>query len=245
MLALAHDDITESLAAIGGRIVEGFGKPKGILAVSAHYYRRGTLVQTEQSPRQIYDMYGFPEELYQVKYPVEGSPELGNRVLATEELGAREDNTWGIDHGVWTPLVHMFPKADIPIVELSVNANLDARASYEAGRLLAPLRDEGYLVTGSGNVVHNLRETEWENPGGSKPAERFNAFIVDQVQKRNDDAVLNFQTHADAAYAVPTPDHFLPLPYVLGASQGEAPLVFNNRCNLGSMAMTGFAFGLE
>jgi 4,5-DOPA dioxygenase extradiol len=244
MLALQHDSVTEGLAQMGERIVAEFGKPRAILAVSAHWFTRGTFVQTTATPRQIYDMYGFPEELYEVKYPVAGSPELGKRVqeLLCDRVSANDD--WGIDHGVWTPLVHMFPQADVPIVEFSVNKNLDAAASYELGRALAPLRDEGYLVLGSGNTVHNLGAVLWDSEQGTPQTDAFDDAVIKAVEARDDATALAYEKLPYARYAVPTPDHYLPLAYILGAAEGETPVVFNRVRTLGSIAMTGFAFGL-
>lgn len=244
MLALEHNEVTQGLADMGKRIIEEFGMPKAMLAVSAHWFTVGTRVQTTEKPEQVNDMYGFPEELYELTYPVDGCPELGHAVLDIEGIDAIEDNSWGIDHGVWTPLYHMFPKANIPIVELSVNRQLTARQSYEIGTRLARLRDQGYIVLGSGNVVHNLRAAQWNNPTGISEAVAFNDAIRQAVEARDDEVVIDYEQLPNAAYAVPTPDHFLPLLYILGASQGEKPVVFNNVCNLGSMAMTGFVFGM-
>lgn len=245
MLALADDELTHGLADMGNRVISTFGKPKAILAVSAHWYTPGIRVQTADKPRQVYDMYGFPDELYQVTYPVDGCPELGKRVLAIEGLGTQEDNRWGIDHGVWTLLVHMFPKADIPVVEYSIDRRADARAAYEQGQKLACLRDEGYLILGSGNVVHNLGAVEWDNPHGTPEADAFDAAIRQAVEARDDETVLDWAKIPHAQYAAPTPDHFMPLPVILGASVGERPVVFNGVRNLGSMSMTSYAFGLE
>ena len=242
MLALDDDKVTDGLKAIGKKVIAEFGKPKAILMLSAHWYKAGNLVQKAEHPQQVFDMYGFPKPLYEVEYKPKGCAELSDAVLSIEGLNAKVDNSWGIDHGTWTPLVHMFPGATIPIVQLSVNGAVGAQGCYEIGKLLAPLREQGYLIMGSGNVVHNLRRVEWGSNKGSKETVYFNDFIVDAVERRDDNAVINYTSNAYARYAAPTPDHFLPLLYILGASEGEKPLVFNNVCNLGSIAMTSFAF---
>lgn len=244
MLALEDTEVTRGLRKVGDSILAGFGKPKAILAVSAHWYTHGTYVQSTADPKQINDMYGFPKELYEFKYPVKGDPELSKRV--TELLGSRVavNDSWGIDHGTWTVLCHMFPDASIPVVQLSVDADLSANEIYKIGQDLAPLREEGYLIFASGNVVHNLRRVEWDNPGGTKQTLTFNDAIIRDVTDRNDTAVINYSGYDYSTYAVPTPEHFLPLLYMLGAAEGEKPTVFNNHCELGSIAMTGFAFGL-
>ncbi|MDD6570379.1 MAG: class III extradiol ring-cleavage dioxygenase, partial [Acidaminococcus sp.] len=137
---------------------------------------------------------------------------------------------------------HMNPKADIPVVQLSVDGYIPYAEDYEIGRKHAAQRAEGYLIVGSGNVVHNLRAVEWENKGGSPATLRFNDYITEAVLKGETDKVIGFSSHPDAAYAVPTPDHYLPLLVCLGAAEGDKATVFNKVCNLGSMAMTGFVW---
>lgn len=244
MIALDHNELTDTYHRLGKRILEEFGKPRAILMVSAHWYTHGTLVQSAAKPRQVYDMYGFPPELYALKYEPTGLAALTREVTDLLGNGVEVDDNWGIDHGTWSILVHIFPEADIPVVQLSVNGDIAACQSYELGQKLASLREKGYLIMGSGNVVHNLRRVEWENEHGNPAADRFDAAIKAAIEARDDEAVIDFHRYPDADYAVPTPDHFLPLLYVLGASQGESPYIFNNIRNLGSMALTGYAFGL-
>lgn len=242
MIALERNEITEGMASVGRDIIETWGKPKAILAISAHWFTDGTYIQSAGTPKQVYDMYGFPQELYEVKYPVSGHAALTDQVrsLLGDLVSVNDD--WGIDHGTWTVLVHMFPDADIPVVQLSVNKKLSPAESYETGRKLADLRDQGYLIFGSGNVVHNLRRVEWDNAGGTPMTTAFNRVITEAVEQRDDQTVINYRSLPDAAYAVPTPDHFLPLLYCLGAAGTDSARVFNNVCNLGSMAMTGYVF---
>ena len=153
MIALEQNDITEGMKKIGKKVISEYGKPKAILAVSAHWYTRGTFTQSTKDPSQIYDMYGFPRELYQVKYPVHGDQALTDRIKGLLGNQVSIDDSWGIDHGTWTVLVHMFPKADIPVVQLSVDGTLTSEECFEIGKKLAPLREEGYLIFGSGNIV--------------------------------------------------------------------------------------------
>lgn len=243
MIALRDDEITRTLAAVGRQFLTTFGKPQAILAISAHWYTvQGTLIQTSASPPQINDMFGFPRELYEVRYPAKGSPELAARVQQILGAQVSVDNDWGIDHGIWTIFVHMFPAADIPIVELSIDRNITPAGAFETGKKLSALRDEGYLIFGSGNVVHNLREVDWNNPNGTDKTLNFNQKIIDAVTAGDAEKIISYEKIPDAAYAVPTPEHFLPLIYCLGAAQGDNAMVFNNVCNLGSMAMTGFTF---
>ena len=244
MIALDHNELTDTYNRLGKRILEEFGKPKAILMISAHWYTHGTLVQSAAKPRQVYDMYGFPPELYELKYEPTGCADLTRDV--TDLLGAdvEIDDSWGIDHGAWSILVHIFPKADIPVVQLSVNGDITEHAAYKLGQKLASLREKGYLIMGSGNVVHNLRRVEWENEHGNPAAARFADAIKAAIEQRDDEAVIDYHRHPDADYAVPPLDPFLPLLYILGASEGETPYIFNNIRNLGSMALTGYAFGL-
>lgn len=244
MLALDDTEVTCGLRAVGQRIEDEFGKPRAILAVSAHWYTRGSFVQSTAAPEQIYDMYGFPKALYDFKYPVAGSPELGERVTRLLGDRVRVNDDWGIDHGTWTVLAHVFPQADVPVVQLSVDGTRATRELYEIGRALAPLRDEGYLVFGSGNVVHNLGRVDWSNAGGSAATNAFNALVTEKVLARDDEAILDYASLPNAAYAAPTPEHFLPLIYMLGAADGERPEVFNDHSELAAISMTGYAFGL-
>lgn len=240
MLALDDNKLTQTLSRLGQQILNNYGRPKAILMISAHWYTNCTLIQRTDSPQQIYDMYGFPKALYEVKYPVSGCVMLSDAVLAIKGLGVEVDNTWGIDHGTWTPLVHVFPDADIPVVQLSVNDALTPRQCYEIGQRLAPLRSQGYLIMGSGNVVHNLRRVNWGSRQGSPEAVAFNRYITEAVERRDDAAVIGYSNHPDARYAVPTADHFLPLLYVLGSNDGRHVTIFNNQLELDAMAMTGY-----
>lgn len=230
------------LDTLGQDFTARFGKPKAILALSAHWFTRGTFVQTAETPRQIYDMYGFPKELYEFSYPAKGDPALAARVMDCLGNIVSVNNDWGIDHGSWTVLCHVFPKADVPVVQLSIDSLADPKELYALGEKLAPLRSEGYLILGSGNIVHNLRLVE-DVPYGSKETEAFNKHVIDLVKERKDAALISYENLPYASYAVPTPDHYLPLLYMLGAAKGEAPVIFNNHCEMASLAMTGFAFG--
>jgi len=169
-----------------------------------------------------------------------GDPQTARRIH--DLTGAVMTEDWGIDHGVWTLFVHMFPDASLPVVPLSVDGTLSPHDQYAFGEKLAALREEGIVVAGSGNIVHNLMQTDWNNPHGSKEADEFDAFITEKVQERDDEAVLAYRDHPLASYAAPTPDHFLPLLYLLGASKGETPEVFNHIRNLGSISMTSYLF---
>ena len=244
MIALKINEMTETLKKIGKNIIEKHGEPKAILCISAHWYTKDTFIQSTEIPNQVYDMFGFPNELYEVKYPVKGSKELTKDVEKILGNEVKINDDWGIDHGTWTVFVHMFPEAKIPVVQLSVDANLSANKAYKLGEKLAKLREKGYLIVGSGNIVHNLRKIEGDNPKGSHEADNFDKYILDSISKREDIKVINYQENEYSNYAVPTPDHFMPILYILGASQGEKPYIFNEIRELGSLSMTSYAFGL-
>jgi len=244
MIALKINEMTETLKKIGKNIIEKHGEPKAILCISAHWYTKDTFIQSTEIPNQVYDMFGFPNELYEVKYPVKGSKELTKDVEKILGNEVKINDDWGIDHGTWTVFVHMFPEAKIPVVQLSVNANLNTEKTYKLGEKLAKLREKGYLIVGSGNIVHNLRKIEWDNPKGSQEADKFDRYILDNIIKREDEKVIKYEEHEYSNYAVPTPDHFMPILYILGASQGEKPYIFNEVRELGSLSMTSYVFGL-
>ena len=244
MIALKINEMTETLKKIGKDIIEKHGEPKAILCISAHWYTKDTFIQSTEIPNQIYDMFGFPNELYEVKYPVKGSKELTKDVEKILGNEVKINDDWGIDHGTWTVFVHMFPEAKIPVVQLSVNANLNTEKTYKLGEKLAKLREKGYLIVGSGNIVHNLRKIEWNNSKGTQEADKFDRYILDNISKREDEKVIKYEEHEYSNYAVPTPDHFMPILYILGASQGEKPYIFNEMRELGSLSMTSYAFGL-
>ena len=244
MIALKINEMTETLKKVGKDIIEKYGEPKAILCISAHWYTKDTFIQSTEIPNQIYDMFGFPNELYEVKYLVKGSEELTKEVEKILGNTLKINNDWGIDHGTWTVFVHMFPEAKIPVVQLSVNANLNAEKTYKLGEKLAKLREKGYLIVGSGNIVHNLRKIEWDNPKGSREADKFDRYILDNISKREDEKVIKYEEHEYSNYAVPTPDHFMPILYILGASQGEKPYIFNEMRELSSLSMTSYVFGL-
>ena len=242
MMALEHTEITNTFKTIGQKIIKEYGTPKAILAISAHWYADGTYIQSEENPKQIYDMYGFPQELYEVVYPAKGDSNLTEKVQLLLGNSVSINDTWGIDHGMWTVLVHMFPDASIPVVQLSINKYLSPKEMYQLGTKLQILRNEGYLIMGSGNIVHNLRLLEWDNLSGTSATIEFDQYISKAVLENDVDTVVNYTTHPHASYAVPTPDHYLPLIYIMGASEGAKPTVFNQSYNSGSLSMTGFIF---
>jgi 4,5-DOPA dioxygenase extradiol len=202
---------------------EDFPNPKAILCVSAHWYIRGTKVTAMAKPRTIHDFGGFPKELNEYQYPAMGSFELADRTKKLlAPLDVELDRTWGLDHGTWAVLCHTYPEADIPIVQLSVDGSKPASFHYDLGRRLAQLRDEGYLVVGSGNVVHNLGTIRFYPD--AEPfdwAVNFNEEAKAMIAGRRHSEMVNYQAlGAQAKVSIPTPDHYLPLLYILGI-QGE------------------------
>lgn len=225
-------------------ITKRFDTPKAILAVSAHWYTAGHRVNDEDSPNMIYDMYGFPQELYQLKYPAKGAPNAAGEIkklLAGEVI---TDNGWGIDHGTWSVLVHMYPNADIPVVSLSVDLTGTPKKLFDIGSKLKQLRDDNILILGSGNIVHNLRNVNWNMQNGYDYAYEFDGYIKQNILKGDYDAVQNYHNAGDCAKkAFPTLEHFYPLYYVLGASgKSDDITVFNEGCLLGSISMTSYMF---
>ena len=226
MNALLKNDWTDAWAAIG-RTNE---TPRAILCVSAHWYLPATLVTAMTAPRTIHDFGGFPRELFQVQYPAPGDPELAQQVrelLKPIDVGL--DQSWGLDHGTWSVLCHVFPKAEVPIVQLSIDENQPPQFHFDLGRRLRPLRDEGILICGSGNLVHNLHTYAW---GRHKLepydwAVSFEATARELMQKGNFEPLINYDTLGrDALLSIPTPDHYLPLLYVLGAARANDTISF-------------------
>lgn len=220
-------------------------RPDVILSVSAHWFTKGTRVSDTEDPKMIYDMYGFPEELYKVVYKAKGAPFFAN--LARDTIKSREvtvDNSWGTDHGTWSVLCRMYPEADIPVFQLSVDRLAAPGEHYAIGRALRSLRDRGVMVLGSGNVVHNLARIQWGMDGGYPWAAEFDAYIKENILNRKDDNVMGYQKAGPAAaMAFTALDHFAPLLYVLGASEEEERVtVLNDACVLGSLSMTSYLF---
>lgn len=243
MIAIESNERTKTFKEIGEIITQKYSKPKAILSISAHWYTKGNRTQSEMNPKQIYDMYGFPKELYDVKYEPSGNEELTKRI---EELLKDEvviDDTWGIDHGSWSVYVHMFPKCDIPIVQLSVDGYGTEEDAFKVGEKLKVLRDEGFLIIGSGNIVHNLMMADWENKGGTKMSDAFDLYIKEAILNKEYEKVINHREHEFSKYAVPRLDHYLPLLYVLGASDNDDARVFNEGRELGSISNTSYIFG--
>lgn len=230
MNALSHNAYTEAWRAIGAQFSTHIPKPKAILMISAHWYQPGVALTAMEKPPTIHDFGGFPRELFEVQYPAPGDPALAERIVRLlQPLDVRLDEKWGLDHGTWSVLMHVFPAADIPVVQLSLDLSQSAHAHYALARRLTPLRDEGVLILGSGNLVHNLRTYAW-GKHSVEPydwALRFENEVRALLLAGKHGPLLDYENHEtlrqDARLAVPTPEHYLPLLYVIAQQQdGEA-----------------------
>jgi 4,5-DOPA dioxygenase extradiol len=232
-------------ADIWARIGRDTPRPKAILAISAHWYTRGIGVTAMEQPKTIHDFGGFPQALFDMQYPAPGSPALAARVrdLLTP-LPVAMDQDWGLDHGTWSVLAHVYPEADIPVVQLSIDGTRPAQFHYDLGKRLAPLRDEGVLIFGSGNVVHNLGVMRRNGMAPYPWAERFNTFARNALTERNDQALVDYALQgADAQQSIPTPEHYLPLLYVLGAGVGDQVVIEDDGLEMASISMLSASFG--
>jgi 4,5-DOPA dioxygenase extradiol len=240
MNAIEDNEFSRGWSAIGKELPT----PRAILCISAHWETKGTFVTAAEKPQTIHDFFGFPDELFAVQYPAAGSPELAKQTKEIIRKAAVEPDTkWGLDHGCWSVVKHMYPNADVPIIELSIDYTKPAGWHYELANDLATLREKGILIIGSGNMVHNLRVVDWENPDGAydwaaESNERFKKFIADNDHER----LIHYDGLGKAAaLAIPTPEHFLPMLYVLGLRKKQEEVrFFNDKLLMGSISMTSF-----
>lgn len=230
---------------------QGFGasapKPRAVLVISAHWYITYTAVTAMARPRTIHDFFGFPQALFDVQYPAPGDPELAGEIaeLVKPTHAGLDRDSWGLDHGTWSVLLHAFPQADVPVLQLSINATRPPQWHIELGERLAPLRERGVLIVGSGNVVHNLRAMDWSRAELAFDwARAFGDAATELLTTRPGD-VLALQDHPDYARAVPTPDHFIPLLYLAGLarSAGEPLSALVEGHAFGSISMA--CYGLQ
>lgn len=244
MNAVLNNSYTEAWRLIGKRTP----KPKAILAISAHWFVPGTGVTISTAPKTIHDFGGFPQELCQVQYPAPGDPDLARRVQRMlAPLPINLDNSWGLDHGTWSVLRHVYPSADIPVVQLSLDEAQPASFHFEIGRRLAPLRDEGILIVGSGNLVHNLEAYAW---GRHKPdpydwAIRFEKEAREMMVAGEYKLLVEYERLGkEALLSIPTPEHYLPMLYVLATrQQGEIITFPTEGVDGGSISMLSVQVG--
>ena len=249
MNTLDNNHSTQTWARVGRE----YPRPKAILCISAHWFTRGTGVTAMERPQTIHDFGGFPQALFDFQYPAPGSPALAARVRdLLAPLPVALDQEWGLDHGTWSVLAHVYPGADIPVVQLSMDGTQPPQFHYDLGKRLAPLRDEGVLIFASGNVIHNLglmrrhansRDSSHRDSSHDW-ARRFNDYARTALQTRDDQALIDFASQgADARLSIPTPEHYLPLLYVIGASAGEALVIENDGFEMEAISMLSVGTG--
>jgi len=240
--ALQTNPFTEAWSKFGREVP----RPKAILAISAHWYIGATAATAMPKPPTVHDFYGFPQQMYDISYDAPGAPEL---VDTLQELVAPvwvqpDTQAWGLDHGTWTVLRHMFPAADVPVVQFSIPGRQPAAYPLELGKRLSPLRDQGVLVMGSGNIVHNLRMMDRSLQGvGPEWASRYDAMVQRYVADGDEQALVEYERHPDADLAVPTPDHYLPLLYAVGLRRNDEQCeTIVDGLDLGCVSMTSMQF---
>jgi 4,5-DOPA dioxygenase extradiol len=245
MNAIADNAYTRTLNALGKRLP----RPKAVLCVSAHWMTEGTWVTAMPKPKTIHDFYGFPEELFAVQYPAPGSPETAEFISGN--CGDAKINLdremWGLDHGTWSVLRHLYPAADIPVLQMSLHMEKPASYHFELGRKMRGLRDHGILIVGSGNVVHNLRRIQWDPKAPPFPwAVQFDGWLKERLEKREFEPAIEpiAAIGEPAQMSIPTWEHYFPMHYVLGASTPEEALRFEYEgLENGSISMRSFSFG--
>ncbi len=246
MNAIEENEFVQGFRACGKKLTT----PKAILCISAHWETRGTWVTAMNHPRTIHDFGGFPKELYEVQYPAPGSPELAaetKELIHTTEIEL--DHQWGMDHGAWSVLKHLYPKADVPVIQMSLDFTKPAPYHYDLAKELAPLRERGILIVGSGNLVHNLGKVAWDKLNGApyaydwatEASERMKNLILDGDFQ----SLVQYDKQGTAfKLAIPTPEHFLPLLYILSLKDTQDPTVFFNDVPVGgSLSMTSVKLG--
>ena len=254
LLFLGHGN---PMNAIGeNEFVEGFReitktipKPNAIVCISAHWETDGTYVTAMKYPATIHDFGGFPKALFDVQYPAPGNPELAKKIRALSHEQIQLDLTWGLDHGTWSVLKHIYPEVDVPIVQISLDYNKSAQQHYETIKTLASLRHEGILIVGSGNLVHNLQLMAWEKLNEDTYAydwaEATNKLIKEEILAKNHEQLMNHPTDGSPfKVSIPTPEHYLPLLYVLALQEENEPIqFFNDKIIGGSLSMTSLKIG--
>lgn len=240
MNAIEKNRFSESWKNLGNYL----RKPKVIIGISAHWYSDSFNISYLDKNLQIFDMYGFPEELYKVRYAPNGSLEYAEKINKLFDNKLIVDNTWGIDHGIWTVLVNMYPQANIPVVMMSVNVKSSPREQFEIGIKLKPMRDEGALILASGNIVHNLRILDWEKEDGYDWAYSFDNYIKQNILNKNYENIINYDKSLEYSKKVfATTEHFYPLLAALGSSDiDDSITVFNDSLVSGSISMTSYLF---
>lgn len=241
MNAIEHNAFTESLSELSGRLP----RPKAVCVVSAHWVTSGSQVLASDHPKTIHDFYGFPKPLYEVQYPAPGAPVEAEKLARNPEIAP--DDKWGLDHGSWSVLRHLYPKADVPAFQLSLDERRSFKEHLELGREIESLRERGVLILGSGNIVHNLRRIDWNNPSGAYDwAVEFDARVKDAVEARNAEALAAPEKWGEGllATAHPTVEHYLPLLYCMGSTDDRDAISYPYEgFDFGSISMRMILFG--
>jgi 4,5-DOPA dioxygenase extradiol len=241
---ILNNIFTKSLSELSKKIP----RPKGIVVVSAHWPTRGTFVTTSENPEQIYDFYGFPQELYEVKYSPKGYPKLADEIISLgKDIPVKADDNRGIDHGAWTILKHIYPDQSIPVIQLSIDFNKSEEENYKIGKVLRSLREKEILIIGSGNIVHNLGMINFNLPNeGFDWAIRFDSFAKEALLKNNLNDLFNYKEimKKDGALSVPTNDHYLPMFYVEAIKNKDDKLTWiYEGFDYGSISMCSYIIG--
>jgi len=246
MYAIEENEFVQSWRNLG----EELPVPKAIIAISAHWQTRGTQVTAMQNPPTIHDFGGFPQELYQIQYPAPGNPDLAKEAIrsitGTQVLA---DEKWGLDHGTWSVIRRMYPKADIPIIQMSLDYHKSPKEHYELARELSAFRDKGVMIVGSGNIVHNLRQVAWDKTDdeeyGFDWAIEANELVKRLIAENNHRSLIDYKSLGKAMQmAVPTLDHYLPLLYALALKRDDEEVsLFNDKAVMGSLTMTSVKIG--
>jgi 4,5-DOPA dioxygenase extradiol len=245
MNAIQKNDFTENLMKLGQEI----DKPISILCISAHWMTEGTWVTNMKHPKTIHDFYGFPQELFDVQYPALGCPELASQIknAVTKQKIILDDEMWGLDHGAWSILRHIYPNADVPVVQLSLYLSKPSSDHFNIGTELRKLREQGVLIVGSGNIVHNLQQIQWDTHAKTYDwALEFDLWFKQKLENREFNALIQeFNQTSAGKLSVPTVEHYLPLLYILGASDEKDQLTWiHEEMQNASISMRSFAFGI-
>lgn len=241
MNAIAENNFTKKL----NKLAQEIPIPKAILIISAHWETKGSWLTGMEKPKTIHDFYGFPKSLYEVQYPAPGSPELVSKIqreIKTPSIH-NDQNQWGLDHGTWSVLRHIYPNANIPIVQLSIDKTKPFEYHYELGQQISFLREQGVLIMGSGNIVHNLKKISWQEDAPIHGwALEFDQWVKKRAQERDFESLVKKATNTKAGQlSIPTPEHYLPLLYVLGAGGKDGDLIFDiEEIQNASIAMRSF-----
>lgn len=240
MNAIEANEFSQSWIEIG----QSLPKPQAIVCISAHWETSGSKVTAMEKPRTIHDFSGFPQALFHVDYPAAGSPALAKLIQQIPTSEVQPDVNWGLDHGAWSVLIRMFPEADIPVVQLSLDQNKSPKEHYELGQKLTSLRNRGVLIIGSGNIVHNLGMMRWEDVAYDWATE-FDEGLKKRILSRDHLSIINYsELGRNAKLAIPTNEHFLPLLYILALQQhGDQVQFFAEKVTFGSISMRSIRIG--